>query len=147
MSRTVETLVEALEQDKLNWLTMGPLVDYGFLDLSEVPVAFEGAMVQPYSLLFKAYRRIYEVKKAEGSMQAWKTALHDACIHGTLDVYLTEWFLANDPQNAAWRTFKANSFKVRNPYPLGSADDSSDEEDYVHEEDSDFDDDCDCCRD
>lgn len=137
MPLTVDTLVEALEQNQLTWLTMAPLVDYGFLDLSEIPVRLGNRQVQPMNLLFDAYRSVYLVKKAEGRLDAWKTALHDACIHGTLDVYLTEWFRANDAQNASWLAFKNAGHKVKNPYPLAPLEDSDSEEEY----------DCNCCTD
>jgi hypothetical protein len=129
MSRTVETLAEAMKYNDKRWLSMGARVDYGFLNLEESVVKIDGRLVHADDLLFRFYRTIYDRKvgKDKESIKAWKSELHDNCLNGLLHLYLDEWFLANDAENRMWKLFKEKGWKVTNPYPLGGDDDDDDD--------------------
>lgn len=130
MSRTVETLVEAMKYNDKRWLSMGARVDYGFLDLEENTMKVDGRTLHGDDMLMSFYRTIYDRKigKDKESIKTWKSELHDACLNGLLHLYLDEWFRANDGENRKWKMFKAAGWKVKNPYPLGAAEDDSDNE-------------------
>lgn len=127
MSRSVETLLKALRYNDKRWLSMAARVDYGFLDLEIHTVKHAGRTLHADDLLFSFYRTIYDRKIGEGKgLSQWKAGLHDSCTDGLLDLYLREWFLANDRDNEKWLLFKAAGFKVKNPYPLSAGEDEED---------------------
>ena len=128
MSRSVETLVQALRNNDKRWMSMAVRVDYGFLELEMHTVKMNGRTIHADDLLFSFYRTIYDRKMGEGQgLVQWKNTLHNSCIDGLLDLYLREWFLANDPDNKKWSLFKESGFKVENPYPLCGRDDEDDD--------------------